>query len=135
LFSNRCASSVRTCSTCTPNDCTGYNTEYTCSTAFGSAYEAGASAKCSSDINGRMLNLARSSVRIPNGAVETSQRKEDICTFRPLDTEFVSHYTADKEVAWQYVGTMEGVFRQFPARTSFADSAGCVAYDPRIRPW
>jgi uncharacterized protein YegL len=135
-YLNRCASSVRSCSTCTPDSCSTYTEGYNCTLTYGNAYPSPGPNYCSGDQQGRKLDLTRSSVRIPAKGTYTETRKEDVCAMRRLDNQaFMPNMINDSSIAWQYFGSLSAVFRQYPASISTGSGGYCSSYDPRIRPW
>eukprot|EP00803_Ostreobium_quekettii_P008994 evm.model.scf_1118.2 EVM.evm.TU.scf_1118.2 scf_1118:25257-37809(+) len=95
---------------------------------------------------GRMLDLLKSMVRTPPGEDPeklSPEVIESICTFQPLDKDFVAK-GPDGNYTWTYIGTTTGVHRVWPGLAivrGLPDDdpeqplGSCRKFDPRERPW
>eukprot|EP00340_Litonotus_pictus_P004382 CAMPEP_0170517622 /NCGR_PEP_ID=MMETSP0209-20121228/3545_1 /TAXON_ID=665100 ORGANISM="Litonotus pictus, Strain P1" /NCGR_SAMPLE_ID=MMETSP0209 /ASSEMBLY_ACC=CAM_ASM_000301 /LENGTH=554 /DNA_ID=CAMNT_0010802911 /DNA_START=101 /DNA_END=1765 /DNA_ORIENTATION=+ len=120
LFKNRCrqgcSSSVNSCSQTLPNiKCFSDFTVDKCTDCD----EPGIQLSATSTIK-----LA--DVYDPPSSPTDKKVKEAACT--TLQGESILE-KADKMIKWRYVGTYNGVYRNYPGVNS------CKKYDPRIRPW
>jgi len=121
---NRC--SEDNCSACSRTSCSKeLAAELTCNTD----YKSISCPNCTGV--GYYTNTDFSSVHFVNNTatnINDNSISEIVCSTSQLDPIFIENHYENK-TKWQYVGTYNGIFREFPAKIK------CSNYDPRLRPW
>lgn len=119
----------RCTSTCPPsyNACSTKLPSMQCSSAYQSQ-----DCRCYS-VSGRKISEAHTTVKLSNlfepEVKTTNDVHEMICTSHILEESFKQIKKDHPEVVWQYFGSYNGIFRNFPGIDQ------CDKYDPRTRPW